>query len=619
MAPPTAAATVDDLLWQLAALEKARDAVSRNAGDREVTGSVIELARSLGSVHPETGSIRAIRAVLDKLEHPAQFRRDQDAWEKHSASKRTFKTWKGGIHRILDTAFAALSPDELTDVALSLTDDFPNDLRLEDPPAYTSSDGVASDVPSEGTQSPVFGAAGPALTSHCTMSMSIPPPSETFSKGEPPEPLSVSDDALQTHAAKLDGEEGGQLPRAELRAMAQRDDVRAAAEGLLAAHAAAYVQRAGEGASFAGWVSSLHPGASTRLDPRLAQQPEGRHLDIWRAALAAAQAQAALQPSRSDSAGTHTATVSFEAGAADGGGVGGGSSGGTSIETELQNGWGGWQAHSGLADGVAYGFFYVHMVAMTAGLAAARSLVAFVSHGAWRAGRALERARRYEGSGGSRALPAPVLVFLGILGATLVLVAAVLTASEMALAAAELGMGLAMQAACGATCALLSLSAERGMAARRRLGGCAAWVHPLCRVSPPAQRIGVVCLGLDNVGRAAQAGLPRRARLADEADGEAESVPPQSPGWVTRTNERARWLGMAAQAWAEPKEQPRQLPSASPIPGGRMARMRSLDWMEAGGMEPADEGGRRVDHSPETEQPPTVLGIPLGPEGSERV
>ena len=594
---------------------------ARNGTDREVTACVIELARSLGSVHPEIGSIRAIRAVLDKLEHPAQFRRDQDAWERHSASKRTFKTWKGGIHRILDTAFAALSPDELTDVALSLTEDFPNDPLFDDPPAYASSDGLASDITSEGTRSPVLNpsAAGPALTSQCTMSMSIPPPSETYNKGEALVPLSVSDDdALQTHAAKLDGEESAKalpLSRAALRAMAQRDDVRAAAEGLLAAHAAAYVQRAGADTSFAGWVSSLHPGgASAQLDPRLVRQPEGRHLDIWRAALAAAQAQAALSPARPTPPGPHTAAVSFEAGATNGsgsgGGGGGGGGGGTSLEAELRSGWGGSQAHSGLPDRAAYAFFYVHVVVMTAGLATARSLVAFLSHGTWLAGRALERARRYEGGGGgSRALPAPVQVFLGILGATLVLVAALLTAVEMGLAAAELGVAWALQAAGGLTCALLSLSAERGMAARQRLAGCAAWVHPLCRVSPPAQRVGVVCVGL-GAAHDAPAKQPRPTRLAEEAEGEPQSVRAQSLRWVTRTNERAHSLGVAAQAWAEPQQQTPQ--ATSPIPGARMARMQSLDWMEADGMQRAEE-----DHSPE--QPPTVLGTPLGPEGSERV
>ena len=53
-----------------------------------------DLAHAFGAVHPEAGTLRAIRAVIDQLDNPASFARNKDAYEKHGASEATFKKWK---------------------------------------------------------------------------------------------------------------------------------------------------------------------------------------------------------------------------------------------------------------------------------------------------------------------------------------------------------------------------------------------------------------------------------------------------------------------------------------------------------------------------------------------
>ena len=52
-----------------------------------------DLAHAFGAVHPEAGTLRAIRAVIDQLDNPS-FARNKDAYEKHGASQATFNKWK---------------------------------------------------------------------------------------------------------------------------------------------------------------------------------------------------------------------------------------------------------------------------------------------------------------------------------------------------------------------------------------------------------------------------------------------------------------------------------------------------------------------------------------------
>jgi hypothetical protein len=103
---------------RLAALSVARLAVRDTAGDS--TATIQEVAIAFGSVHPEIGTIRAIRAVVDQLEHPSAFTRNRDAYEKHSASRSTYEKWKGKITSLLRSATSdELDDDEFDDDALS--------------------------------------------------------------------------------------------------------------------------------------------------------------------------------------------------------------------------------------------------------------------------------------------------------------------------------------------------------------------------------------------------------------------------------------------------------------------------------------------------------------------
>jgi len=90
------------------ALDGARLAVrAREAND---IASIRALAVVLGSPRPEAGTLRAIRAVLYKLEHPRTYPRDEDAWAAHGASRATFCKWKQKIHSlVLSIAIDSLS------------------------------------------------------------------------------------------------------------------------------------------------------------------------------------------------------------------------------------------------------------------------------------------------------------------------------------------------------------------------------------------------------------------------------------------------------------------------------------------------------------------------------
>jgi hypothetical protein len=67
----------------------------------EVNRALHKLAVELGTTRPEKGTFLAIRSVIDKLERPEAFSRDQDAWELHGAKPRNFKIWKQRINGLV--------------------------------------------------------------------------------------------------------------------------------------------------------------------------------------------------------------------------------------------------------------------------------------------------------------------------------------------------------------------------------------------------------------------------------------------------------------------------------------------------------------------------------------
>ena len=109
------------------------------AADRSSTTAARDLAHAFGAVHPEAGTLRAIRAVTDQLDNPASFARNKDAYEKHGASEATFKKWKKKlaafvVQEEVDTGTAAVDDAlgaELLDALVSYPQPpHPNTLRL---------------------------------------------------------------------------------------------------------------------------------------------------------------------------------------------------------------------------------------------------------------------------------------------------------------------------------------------------------------------------------------------------------------------------------------------------------------------------------------------------------
>lgn len=85
---------------QQTALDAAREAVRGHLPIGEIVSRVRELASRFGTSRPEQGTVRAIRAVLGKLEFPEQYGTDRDAWEAHHARERNFKRWKKAINAV---------------------------------------------------------------------------------------------------------------------------------------------------------------------------------------------------------------------------------------------------------------------------------------------------------------------------------------------------------------------------------------------------------------------------------------------------------------------------------------------------------------------------------------
>ena len=101
------------------ALEAALCALRASANEPDVLLLVRKLGEALGGKHLEASSDRAILACLDQLEHPEEFSRDQNAWEKHGAKRSAFKSWKRRIRPLmLETAISDASVTDLEALAL---------------------------------------------------------------------------------------------------------------------------------------------------------------------------------------------------------------------------------------------------------------------------------------------------------------------------------------------------------------------------------------------------------------------------------------------------------------------------------------------------------------------
>lgn len=101
-----------------AALNDARVAVRQRQSTLDAP--LIALAAALGSSRPRPATLRAIHAVLDRVERPDAFTTDQEAWEAYGASGSTFLTWKNKIHGLLlSVAIDSISQDDVLEFTAS--------------------------------------------------------------------------------------------------------------------------------------------------------------------------------------------------------------------------------------------------------------------------------------------------------------------------------------------------------------------------------------------------------------------------------------------------------------------------------------------------------------------
>ena len=70
------------------------EAARRQFVDGDATAAARDLAHAFGAVHPQTSTLRAIQAVIDQLDNPSAFARNEDAYTKHGATQCTFNRWK---------------------------------------------------------------------------------------------------------------------------------------------------------------------------------------------------------------------------------------------------------------------------------------------------------------------------------------------------------------------------------------------------------------------------------------------------------------------------------------------------------------------------------------------
>ena len=80
-------ATPEEVAARQAALKAARDALLDGA---DINDTVRTLAQTFGVGRPEQSTLRALHAVLDKIEQPSKYRRDQDAFGERTGNPCAF-------------------------------------------------------------------------------------------------------------------------------------------------------------------------------------------------------------------------------------------------------------------------------------------------------------------------------------------------------------------------------------------------------------------------------------------------------------------------------------------------------------------------------------------------
>ena len=111
---------------QQAALDAARAALKDSAS---LPDALRVLAESFEVNRPEASTLRAINAVLDKLDNPDKYCRDKLAWEQFDAKERTYRTWKRRLEPLVNAELEAaadmeLAPDAEAQLVSDMADAF---------------------------------------------------------------------------------------------------------------------------------------------------------------------------------------------------------------------------------------------------------------------------------------------------------------------------------------------------------------------------------------------------------------------------------------------------------------------------------------------------------------
>ena len=110
-------------LTALQKLETARNVLKSSPDNPAlINDHAKQLGFALGNKRMEASGVRAINAVLDRLDND-EFHRDEDAWNEWSASESTFKKWKKRVLEVLlayldQHVIDSMSGQELEDLAL---------------------------------------------------------------------------------------------------------------------------------------------------------------------------------------------------------------------------------------------------------------------------------------------------------------------------------------------------------------------------------------------------------------------------------------------------------------------------------------------------------------------
>eukprot|EP00966_Prymnesium_polylepis_P236001 5457995-Prymnesium_polylepis.1 len=126
------------------ALEAALTALRSHQSEATLNSLIRRLGEALGNSRLEASSERAILACLDQLEHPEEFQRDQDVWEKHGVSRSSFKSWKRRIRPLLTEAAVSVA-DAAVIEALAVEDGLAQPQQSSEPSSGDGSEDHALD------------------------------------------------------------------------------------------------------------------------------------------------------------------------------------------------------------------------------------------------------------------------------------------------------------------------------------------------------------------------------------------------------------------------------------------------------------------------------------------